>query len=58
MTLDNYIRVLKRMVDDQEVTIKSNERAKVMTDIDLAIEIGIQSGVKICLEKAELIDEI
>lgn len=51
MKLDFYKRVLKRMVDNQEELIQDSE----LSDTDLAIEIGILEGVKICLEKAEQI---
>ena len=54
MTLDFYKRVLKRMVSNQEALIKN----KMLTDEERAIEVGILSGVEICLKKAELIDEI
>ena len=39
------------MVIDQEVLIKDND----LNDIELAIEIGIQSGIELCLSKAEQI---
>ena len=54
MTLDLYIQILKQMVKDQEALIKDND----LNDVDLAIEIGMQSAIELCLSKAEQIDTI
>ena len=54
MTLDFYIKILTRMLDEQEVTIVKAK--KELSKEDLAIEIGIQTGIQFCLNKAKEIE--